>query len=491
MQLIRLLDALPQKTVIGRSDKIVGNIVHDSRLVTPGDIFVALREPTGRDGHQYIHEAIAQGASVVVQEAGGFVKDTTSVVIVPDTSRALGYMAAAYFGNPANEMSVIGITGTNGKTTVSLLIEAILQECGYSVGGLGTLGSRFEGKVLDPTLNHTTPYPMELHRTIRKIRERGGAFIVMEVSSHSLVWERLTELNFNTCVFTNLSRDHLDTHKTFEAYREAKMLLFSDYLLKNGQAVLNLCDPAFPYFKKASPSKVCSFGLEKKADVHTVGPVKFSKNRTTFTAQVKDNNPFPLFLNLLGRFNVYNALAAISVGLEYGADYNIIQRAISKVKVPGRLEQVEGGQPFNVLVDFAHTPDALAAVLIACQEWTSGKLIVVFGCGGDRDSGKRPLMGHAASSNADVVIVTSDNPRTEPPDQIIKDIEPGLLPNTQTQIIQDRGEAILEALNQAQKDDTVLIAGRGEESYQIVGHSHIEFDDRIKTLEYLEAKYGK
>lgn len=489
ISLSNLLDALPNKTVIGRSDAVIRAIVHDSRSVKPGDIFVALVEPSGRNGHQYVSDAISRGASVVVQENGESLEGATTVV-VPDTSRALGEMAAAYYGNPAKDMELIGITGTNGKTTVSLLVEAILKGSGCAAGGIGTLGSRFMGETLDWKLGHTTPYPMELHRTIGKIKERGGKYAVMEVSSHSLAWQRLTGLRFTCGVFTNLSRDHLDDHKTFGAYREAKQLLFSQYIKSNGQSVLNMDDPAYLHFKEASQAPIRSFGLDKKADVHRVGPIGFYADRTTFKAQVNSDPPFNVSVPLLGRFNAYNTLAAISVGLRFGIDYESMIRAMTEVRVPGRLERVDVGQPFNVIVDFAHTPDALGAALIACREWTSGNLTVVFGCGGDRDPGKRPLMARAASTHADTVIVTSDNPRTEAPERIIRDIELGLLPNIPAHIVQDRVEAIQKALREADIGDTVLIAGRGDEAYQIVGESHIEFDDRIKSLDFLEEQYG-
>ncbi len=495
IQLSKLLDALPRKTVIGRADQAdqadqeIRTIVHDSRSVEPGDVFVALREPSGRDGHRYVRDAVARGASVVVQESEERLDDAT-VVIVPDTSRALGLMAAAYYGRPADGLRLIGITGTNGKTTVSLLIEAILRECGWSVGGIGTLGSRFKGEVLDWKLSHTTPYPMELHRTLSKIRDRGGECAVMEVSSHSLVWRRLAGLRFTAGVFTNLSREHLDDHKTFDAYREAKMLLFSEYLGEDGHAALNMDDPAYVHFKNASRARVRSFGLDKKADVRRAGPIGYYADRTSFEVQVNSGRPFRLTLPLLGRFNAYNALAAITVGLGFDIDCELMNRAMAGVRVPGRLERVDAGQPFNVLVDFAHTPDALGAALSACREWTRGSLTVVFGCGGDRDPGKRPLMARAASTHADVVIVTTDNPRTEPPDRIIRDIEPGLLPQVRSHIVQDRGEAIRKALSEAGDGDTVLIAGRGDTAYQIVGESQIEFDDRIKARECLEAHYG-
>ncbi len=498
IQLTKLLNALPRKTVIGRPDQAdqadqagqaIRTIVHDSRSVEPGDVFVALREPSGRDGHRYVRAAVSHGATVVVQESNEALEGATTV-IVPDTSRALGLMAAAYYGNPADGLRLIGITGTNGKTTVSLLVEAILKECGWAVGGIGTLGSRFMGDTLDWKLSHTTPYPMELHRTFGKIRDRGGAYAVMEVSSHSLAWKRLTGLRFTAGVFTNLSREHLDDHKTFDAYREAKMLLFSDYLAEDGNAVLNMDDPAYVHFKNASRALVRSYGLDKKADVSRVGPIGYYADRTAFKAQVRSDPPFNVSLPLLGRFNAYNALAAISVGLGFDIDRELMNRAMADVRVPGRLERVDAGQPFNVLVDFAHTPDALGAVLSACREWTNGSLTVVFGCGGDRDPGKRPLMARAASTHADVVIVTTDNPRTEAPDKIIQDIEPGLLPHARSHIVPDRGEAIDKALGEAGAGDTVLIAGRGDTAYQIVGESNIEFDDRIKARECLEAKYG-
>ena len=501
IQLSQLLDALPRKTIIGppeaadrtdradRADRAIGSIVHDSRSVEPGDVFVALREPSGRDGRRYARDAIARGASVVVQEWEERL-DGATVVCVPDASGALGLMAAAYYGKPADDLCLIGITGTNGKTTVSLMVEAILRECGWPVGGIGTLGSRFSGTVLDWKLGHTTPYPMELHRTLRKIRDLGGECAVMEVSSHSLAWQRLSGLKFTTGVFTNLSREHLDDHKTFDAYREAKMRLFSEYLEEDGNAVLNMDDPAYAHFREASRAAVRSFGLEKKADVCRAGPIGYHADRTVLNVQAHSGPPFNLTLPLLGRFNAYNALAAVSVGLGFDIDCELMSRALSGVRVPGRLERVVAGQPFNVLVDFAHTPDALGAVLSACREWTRGSLTVVFGCGGDRDPGKRPLMARAASAHADAVIVTTDNPRTEAPERIIRDIEPGLLSHVRSQIVVDRGEAIRKALLDAGEGDTVLIAGRGDTAYQIVGDRQIEFDDRIKAREYLEANYG-
>ncbi|MBM3263010.1 MAG: UDP-N-acetylmuramoyl-L-alanyl-D-glutamate--2,6-diaminopimelate ligase [candidate division Zixibacteria bacterium] len=486
MRMETLLEALPQKTVNGSFDRDIRFITHDSRAVRPGDMFVALREPSGNDGHLFVDAAVANGAVAVVVEHGD-APDITAIH-VPDTGAAFARLAASFFGYPAQRLRFVGVTGTNGKTTTTYLIDAMFRAAGYRCGLIGTTGNRFDGAPVSGPQTHTTPYPMALQSLMKDMADRGGQFAVMEVSSHGLALNRLETLFFEVGVFTNLTRDHLDFHTTLDAYVGAKRRLFTERMAAGGTAVINGDDPLANVITKGWTGSRIVYGMGAKTDLRLEEPFRLSPAGVGFTACFNDTR-MDVSLPLTGRFNVYNAAAAIGTVLSLGIPMDLLQNAMTNVSVPGRMERVSCGQPFAVLVDYAHTPDALGAVLSSAREWTTGRLVVVFGCGGDRDRGKRPQMGRIASDIADIVIVTSDNPRTEPPMEILKNILEGVPAGVRHQAIVDRRTAIAEALDIARPGDTVLIAGKGHETYQILGVTKIDFDDRVVAREILEARF--
>lgn len=477
LRLIDLLDVLHEKTVTGRQDLIVRTIAHDSRVVEPGDVFVAIRESSGHDGHAYIQAAVARGAVAVVQERPPVIPSVTTV-LVPDSNRALALLAGRVHHHPARSLTLVGVTGTNGKTTVTSLVQSMLRQHGQSTGIIGTLGYRLNDEALPMALTHTTPYPTQLHALLRMMVEGDGRCAVMEVSSHALALDRVYGLEFQVAALTNLTRDHLDFHGTFEAYQAAKLRLFREFLSPDGTAVINRDDPSSGLFLASTTGAVLTYGLDRAADVSVDGAVEVTPQGTLLPVRTPDGT-WLVHLRLLGRFNVSNALAAIGVGLALRLPPAAIVAGVEALDtVPGRLERVDCGQPFTVVVDYAHTPDALRALLSVAREWTSGRLIVVFGCGGDRDRGKRPEMGAIASRLADVVIITSDNPRSEKPGAIIREIEAGTQPSAHCRSIIDRRSAIVAALGLARERDTVVIAGKGHEPYQDIGSQRIHFDDR-------------
>lgn len=494
MRLSILLDALPDKVVTGHTDFSVRSVVHDSRIVQPGDLFVAIREPSGNDGHRYIPSAVEQGAVAIVREQTNQLTHLSSAsvvttVLVPDSNRALAILADCQYRHPSQDLTLIGVTGTNGKTTVTFLIESILRAHGAHTGVIGTAENRFDTEPLPGPQTHTTPYPAQLQALLRMIADRDGRYAVLEVSSHALVLDRVAPLAFQVGIFTNLTRDHLDYHKTFEAYRDAKLRLFRDYLHRDGTAVINCDDPSSERFLAATTGKTLTCSLDGSADIMLDGPVEMTSGGSILPVRTP-TGVWHISLPLLGRYNMSNALVAIGGALALDIPPSAITTGLQNVSIPGRLERIECGQPFMVVVDYAHTPDALRAALTAVREWTAGRLFVVFGCGGDRDRGKRPQMGDVASMLADVVVITSDNPRTEPPQTIITEIESGIRLHAAYASIIDRREAITDALAQAREGDTVVIAGKGHETYQEIGTTRIPFDDRNVAREVLCEHVG-
>lgn len=490
MRLQTILDHMTKITVSGSIDCEISSIVHDSRLVNPGDIFVAIREPTGRDGHDYIRQAIDRGAIAIIQEKEPTVGSPIPIIQVPDSMVAFSSAASIYFGDPASRLKMIGVTGTNGKTTVTYMIDAILREAGYLSGIIGTTGPKFMAEPLESPKSHTTPYPMQLHETLHNFVKRNAEYVVMEASSHGLALNRLAGIKFTQAVFTNLTRDHLDDHKTMDDYLAAKIKLFTDHLDQDGCAIINFDDPAHNAFINAAPSNVLTYGLNTAANLRRVGPINSFPDQTIFNVQMDGSDSFPISIPLPGWYNAANALAAYGVAHKLGIPVETILSGLEKVTVPGRLEPVKCGQPYSVLVDFAHTADALDSVLSACRTWTEGALIVVFGCGGDRDKGKRPLMAQAACKHADYVVITADNPRTEDIDAIFRDTEAGVSPDVPSITIKDREEAIDHAIKMAAPADTVLIAGKGDEAYQIINGDYLEFDDREVARQRILAHQG-
>ncbi len=441
----------------------------DSRMVRPGDLYVAVRG-TQFDGHRFAADAVQRGAVLVAGETA--MDSGAPELIVRDGFRAAVTLAREWFGNPAAGLVLVGITGTNGKTTTTGLVRHILNQSG-TAASLGTLGA-FDGAgqaVPSTAGSLTTPGPVDLMATLAELRHRGTTHVAMEASSHSLDQRRLEGMTFAAGVFTNLTRDHLDYHETMDRYRDAKLRLV-DYLGLRGTAVLNADDPAWV---RVSAPRTITFGITAAADLRAAD-LRLEAGGSRFRLAGRFGNA-EVALPLLGDFNVANALAAAGAGLALDLPLSSIASRLSESpQVPGRMERI-ATRPCVVLRDYAHTPDALERALLTLDPLTSRRVIVVFGCGGDRDRGKRPIMGRVAAERADFAIVTSDNPRTEDPAQIIADIEAGMGSAPRLAIV-DRREAIERALGEAHEGDTILLAGKGHETYQVIGTEKLPFDER-------------
>lgn len=442
----------------------------DSRTIQRGMLYVALRGSQA-DGHRFVPDAVRRGAAAVLVEAPQ--QPGVSQIVVRDAHRAALVLGSAWYGHPARGLTLIGVTGTNGKTTTTGLIRHLFNE-GHAAGSIGTLGA-FDGhgKAIPSTAGSlTTPGPIDLQATLASLVERGATHVAMEASSHSLDQRRLDGLSFAAGVFTNLTRDHLDYHGTMESYLASKLRL-SALLGLGGIEVVNLDDDNWQVMAPRTPR--LTFGIHPSSDVRATGAVldaagsRFQLSGRFGTADVA--------LPLLGDFNVANALAAAATALGLGQPLaTVVQRLAAAPQVPGRMERISD-TPCIVLRDYAHTPDALERALTSLRPLTRGRLIVVFGCGGDRDRGKRPIMGRIAAELAHLAVATSDNPRTEDPEAIIDDIEQGMngMPHLR---ISDRLAAIHAALNEGRPGDTILLAGKGHETYQIIGTEKIDFDER-------------
>ncbi len=487
MKLDLLLNGLPISAKGGNLAVEVQGLAYDSRKVKPGDLFVAIRGSRD-DGHRHIPEALAKGARALLLQEPPAEVSQVPWAIVPDTREALARIACRLFGDPSREVRLGGITGTNGKTTTAYLVEAILREAGREVGVIGTVNYRYCGREL--TADNTTPESYELQRLLREMRSSGVTDVVMEVSSHALEQGRVRGCHFDVGVFTNLSREHLDYHGTLEAYLEAKALLFRRFLresCKDPWAVYNREDPRVKEVAEGIKGlKRLGYGLKE-------GDIRALRWRTSLEGTeallLTPEGEIEVSSSLVGPHNLLNIMAAVATALALEVPLEAAAKGVAQVKrVPGRMEKV-WGEP-AVFVDYAHTPDALEKALKGLRPLVRGRLIVVFGCGGERDRGKRPLMGEVASRLADLVVVTSDNPRGEDPLEIIEEIRSGLLPGRAHEIVPDRREAIRWALREASPQDAVLIAGKGHETYQIIGTSRRPFDDREEALRALRELKG-
>ena len=481
------IDVLEQR---GDMNRPIHAITDDSRAVTGGSLFVAVKGERV-DGHEFVDRAIKAGAVAVVAQAP-VASGSLPFVRVNDSRKALGPLGSRFHGNPSAHLKMIGVTGTNGKTTTTYLCKALLEGIGRRVGLIGTVGYQI-GQETFPA-SHTTPGALELQALLAKMIESGLTAAVMEVSSHALALDRTAGCEFDTAVFTNLTQDHLDFHRTMDEYCEAKLRLFTG--LAGGQkagkrAIVNLDDPRGSMIRTACPVPVWGYAIQNQADLRAER-VRLSLSGTTFTAATPAGS-FPVESRLVGEHNVYNLLGAIGVALHEGATINQIREAAAHIaNVPGRFERISSGQDFTVVVDYAHTEDALLRLLTAAQTLKTDRIITVFGCGGDRDRGKRPKMGRAAVEYSDVVILTSDNPRTEDPMAILHEVEIGvrdaLVHRTHVQyhLVPDRREAIGIAIREARQGDMVLIAGKGHEDYQIIGTKKFHFDDREVVREAIQ-----
>jgi UDP-N-acetylmuramoyl-L-alanyl-D-glutamate--2,6-diaminopimelate ligase len=471
-----LVDAVPGAE--RRGDAVVGDVVFDSREVAPGALFCCVAGAL-EDGHDYAPEAVAAGAVALLVER--WLDDLAVPQIrVASVREAMGPIAAVVFSHPADTLTVAGITGTNGKTTVTYLLESIWRAAGVRPGVIGTTGARVDGEPIP--LARTTPEAPDLHRLLARMRDAGVTAVALEVSSHALAQHRVGGVRFDVAAFTNLSQDHLDFHPSMEAYFEAKASLFTPAYA--ARAVVNADDPWARRLLTTPVVPTTTYGVERDADVRatdvtsTVGGVSFTVDGVAFRSRLR------------GSFNVSNCLAAIAIARQLGIGPDAAAEGLAAVPgVPGRVEPVEAGQGFLVVVDYAHTPDSIRSVLQAARPLASGRLIVVFGCGGDRDRAKRPLMGAAASSTADLTVITSDNPRSEDPLAIIADVEPGARDGGGAYVVEpDRRAAIELAIEGAGTGDVVVIAGKGHEPYQELADGTIPFDDREVAREVLERR---
>ena len=473
----------------------VTDVTDDSRLVKPGSLFVAVKG--GKvDGHAYVGQAMQAGASAVVMQAGlssaseseqGFIP-LVPMIRVKDSRRALGLLASRLHHDPSLRLAMIGVTGTNGKTTITYLCKAVLEKAGRQVGIIGTVAYQIGLERLNAS--HTTPGAVELQALLARMVSAGLDTAVMEVSSHALALDRIAGCEFDMAIYTNLTQDHLDFHSDMEDYFKAKLCLFTS-LRSTGnkprpkRAIINADDPRGERVCKASPVPFWTYSIRSRSDIRAED-VRLSLAGTSFAA-VTPAGRFLVESRLVGEHNVYNILAAIGVGLQEGLSPDVIREGIhSVVNIPGRFERVDAGQDFTVVVDYAHTEDALIRLLGAAQALKTGRIITVFGCGGDRDRGKRPKMGRAAAQQSDLVILTSDNPRSEDPMAILREVEAGVREaldptkpaRVRYEVIADRRRAIERAVREAKRGDMVLIAGKGHEDYQIIGANRLHFDDR-------------
>ncbi len=500
MRLLSLIEGTEYQILHGSLEVEVCGIRYDSRQIKPGDLFVCIRG-FALDGHDFLQTAWAAGAVAALVERSDLPESALhggTVVKLGDTRKGLALAACRFHDHPSRKLTLVGVTGTNGKTTTTYLIESVLRRAGHRVGLIGTIVYRCGGTEIDAV--RTTPEAPDLQILLERMARLGTDSVVMEISSHALALHRVDGCEFDVAVFTNLTQDHLDFHGTMEAYRRTKLSLFEGLnaettKLTEKAAVINLDDPAADLFLGAARVRSYTYSLEQPADLMATDirigiDGVWCRLKTPWGATAVRSR-------LLGRYNLSNILAAAATGLHLGTKLSEVADAISELRdVPGRCERVEEGQEFGVMVDYAHTPDALQRVLRMARECCPGRLIVLFGCGGDRDRGKRPLMGEAALRLADFTVITSDNPRSEDPHRIIQEIEDGAKKvwgqGKGYVIILNRAMAIREALSLAQRGDVVVIAGKGHETYQILSDRTIPFDDRQVAREALhELGFGR
>lgn len=485
----RLIACTEVKSIIGNVNSEVSDITADSREVKKGSLFICL-EGVHVDGHDYATVAADRGASVIIASKEINVSDLITVVYVEDPRKAMEDITPYFFDYPSKKMRMIAVTGTNGKTTTTHIIAHILRQQGYKVGVIGTLHWLINEEAYP--IRNTTPDVITLQKILYRMEKAGVTHVSMEVSSHALSLNRIAGCEFDTAIFTNLTQDHLDYHKTMESYAETKARLFSlvsadkhSKPLKSG--IINIDDSYATIMKSFVNKKtfcpVFTYGIENEADLQAIN-IKFSRQALSFDLKM-DDITYSVHTKLVGRFNVYNTLAAIGAALSEGIRIDQIISALSTfTTVPGRFEIVDEGQPFTVIVDYAHTPDGLENILKTTREFTKGRIITVFGCGGDRDRKKRPIMGEIAALYSDIIIITSDNPRSEEPAFIISEIEDGVRKAINNgyvfsyEVLIDRRDAISHAIQIGKSGDTILIAGKGHETYQIIKDKIIHFDDR-------------
>lgn len=483
MNLKTILGGIDYEIIQGKIDTEINKINYDSRKIKNSDIFICIKGYS-TDGHKYVEKAVENGAKVVIIQDSIEINDKQITIIkCTDTRKTLALMASNFYENPSSKMKVIGITGTNGKTTTAFMIKDILEASSKKVGLIGTIANYIGSEKIKT--ERTTPESLELQELFNEMVNKGVEYCVMEVSSHSLELDRVYGVKFEIGIFTNLTRDHLDFHKTFENYYKAKFKLFDRSRIK----VVNIDDnygrQVISDLNDLRADNVYSFSVKEASDYKAFDE-EMGNRDIKFKLNLKKNEQF--VLSIPGEYNIYNALGAIVTSFKLDIPVEEIKHGIERVVVPGRCERVakEYNLPYEIIIDYAHTPDGLENILKTAKDFTKGKLISVFGCGGDRDKVKRPQMGKISTEIADVTIITSDNPRSEEPMSIIKDIEIGLSKDKYI-VIENRKEAIKKAINIASKDDVIVIAGKGHETYQILKNETIHFDEREVVKEILNT----
>jgi len=494
MYLETLLKDVDVITYKGSLSHNINALSIDSRKIEKGTLYITLAG-IKTDGQNFIQSAIEKGAIAILCEKDWLdnqtdLNDSVAYIAVENRKKAFAKISSNFYENPSSKMFMIGITGTNGKTTTTHIIEDILKEQNKNVGLLGTIYYRY-GNTQKKT-KYTTPLANELQEIFKEMVDNDVTHLVMETSSHALEQSRIDYCEYDVAMFSNLTQDHLDYHKTIENYRDAKLILFEQLLKQDGISILNYDDPSFEYFKKSSLNRlsngnIITYGISHDADIFADN-IKLNMDGTSFRLNTPSEK-LEINLNLLGKFNVYNTLSALAFGYAMKIPMEICKRAVEKINgVSGRIEIVTPkSNPYTVVVDYAHTPDGLINILSSTKEFTKNRVISVFGCGGDRDKTKRPIMGEIGYRISDIEIITSDNPRTEEPMSIIEDILNGI-PNKDKVIVEpDRKEAIRKAISIAKEGDTVVIAGKGHEDYQIFKDKTIHFDDREIAREIIAS----
>ena len=486
MLLQYLLENIEEKEIIGDSKVKINKIEYDSNKIEKGDLFVAINGLKD-DGHDYIDEAVGKGAVAIIVNKDYEVKEDnkTTFVKVDDTRIALAIVATSYYDNPAGKLKIIGITGTKGKTTTAYMIRDILLAAGKKTGMIGTILNTYADKEIEAI--RTSPESLDLQKLLKDMVDADMEYVVMEVSSHALDLNRVYGIHFIIGVFTNLSQDHLDYHKTMDNYLEAKAKLFenSDF------AIINADDIYTPRLEKNIKCRIAKYGLDNESNITAVD-VRVNNNFVDFKMYINKMLQ-TVTVNIPGRYTVYNSLAAIAVTSMLGAQMDAILMALNNVRVPGRSEVVDINKTFAVIVDYAHSPASLEAILVNTKKYAKGRIICVFGCGGNRDEEKRPLMGEISGKYADFTVITTDNPREESPKKIMKEIEEGIKKTKGLyKIVENRKEAIKFAMRIAWKNDTIIIAGKGHETYQLLkGNKKIKFDERKIVKEIAEEMPDK
>ncbi len=508
MKLRYLVRGLEAGQIHGQMSIEIEGVAYNSKQVERGSVFVAIKGQ-GVDGHDYIEEAVESGARAVVLEDENRRVRGIPTVVVPNSRKALGTISTAFFGNPSARMILIGITGTNGKTTTAYLAESILRGVGFRTGVIGTIDYHFKGTVHRATT--TTPESYDLQKMLKDMLKEGVSHVIMEVSSHALHQHRIEGCHFDIGVFTNLTPDHLDYHKTMDHYFESKASLFTHFFRKsmkpNPLALINLDDTKGQALWERLPLHKMSYGLKGKRDIYARDIHTSIAGLSAMAITPKGN--FPFHSPLMGEFNLYNILAAAGIGLALKANIEEVREGIEALGgVPGRVEGIKNERGLHIFVDYAHTPDALERILRTIGDFKGGgRIITVFGCGGDRDRGKRPRMGAIAGRYSDLAVITSDNPRTENSAAIIKEIEQGMRSDSIREMnreelagglrgkgyikVLERREGIRLAIKLAKAGDVVLVAGKGHEDYQIIGRERFPFDDRYEIKEAIKSAHDE